>query len=72
MPEYRIEYVIQRSDDGDEFHEIGFGSSGTWGNVDAALYAVQSDVQNRQWETEPGMPDPDEMDAQPTDSEGKR
>lgn len=55
---YRIEYTIQQADDGGDYREIGFGSSGSWETVDAALYAVESDVQNRQWETEPGMPDP--------------
>ena len=35
MPEYRIGFSIQRSDGGDEnFTEIGFGSSGTWGVAD--------------------------------------
>lgn len=66
--EYRIEYTIQRgevSETGfaESFEEIGFGSSGGWQDVDAALYAASSDIQNRSWETEPGMPDPEEVDA---------
>ncbi|WP_194165016.1 hypothetical protein [Pseudactinotalea sp. HY160] len=61
--EYRIEYAIQRRLPGeDDFTEVGFGSSGAWGGVDEALYAAGSDVQNRLWETEPGMPDPDELE----------
>jgi len=69
MANYRIEYVIQRADDdSDEFVEIGFGSSATWSDVDAALYAIDSDIQNRAWETESGQPDPSEVD-EPSDSE---
>ena len=60
-PEYRIEYQIQRMQPGeDDFTEIGFGSSGGWESLNAALYAVESDVVNRNWETEPGQPDPSE------------
>ena len=63
MSEYRIEYQIQRrKPGGEDFEEIGFGSSGAWGAVDTALYAVQSNVQNRQWETEKHMPDPTSID----------
>lgn len=62
---YRIEYTIH-ADDGDEtWREIGFGSSGAWDGIDEALYAVQSYIQNRQWETEPGMPDPQDVDLDP-------
>lgn len=60
--EFRIEYSIQRSTDGENFVEIGFGSSGTWDGVDQALYHVESEVQNRLWETTTGMPDPSEVD----------
>ena len=65
--EYRIEYTIQRgavSSTGfaEDFKEIGFGSSGGWVDVDAALHAASSDIQNRSWETEPGMPDPEDVD----------
>lgn len=62
--EYRIEYQIQRRRPEDEdFTDIGFGSSGGWGDVDAALYAMSSDVDNYQWETESGMPDPQDVKA---------
>jgi hypothetical protein len=64
MAEYRIEYTIQR-DDGDDFRDIGFGSSGTWGGIDAALYAVETEVQRREWEIEGDMPDPSTVDATP-------
>jgi hypothetical protein len=61
---YRIEFTIQRRCEGeDDYAEIGFGSSSSCGDVDAALYEVQSMVQNRQWETELGMPDPREVCA---------
>jgi len=62
--EFRISYVIERRMPGEgDFAEIGFGSSGAWGDIDGALYTVQSDIQNRQWETTDGMPDPDEAEA---------
>lgn len=60
--EFRIEYQIQRrlpSDD--DFVEIGFGSSGGWGDVDQAAHILVSAVQNREWETEGDMPDPNEV-----------
>ncbi|MFI2663235.1 hypothetical protein [Micromonospora carbonacea] len=62
--EYRINYTIERRlPEEADFTEIGFGSSGTWSDVDAALYSAQSDIENRQWETEPGQPDPNEAVA---------
>lgn len=63
--EYRIEYTIQRLRPGvdEDFVDVGFGSSNGWRTVDAALYAIESDIQRRDWETEPGMPDPDELEA---------
>lgn len=61
--EYRIEYSIQRAPaDTDDFAEVGFGSSGSSGYVDDALHWIASDIQRRQWETEPGMPEPEEME----------
>ena len=42
--EYRIEYQIQRSIDGGEFEEIGFGSSGGWGDIDQAVHMASSAV----------------------------
>lgn len=61
--EFRIEYTIQAIDSGEDWVDVGFGSSGAWDDVGSALYAIQSDIQNRQWETEPGMPDPKELEA---------
>lgn len=60
--EYRINYVIERRLPGeDDFTEIGFGSSGASDNLDGCAYDVESQLQNRQWETEPGQPDPQEV-----------
>lgn len=60
--EYRIEYAIQRRLPGqDDFTEIGFGSSSGAPDLDAALYAIESDVGNGIWETEGDMPDPDDV-----------
>ena len=57
--EFRIEFTIMRRRDGEEdFTEIGFGSSGAWSEVDQAMYMASSTVQNREWETSPGMPEP--------------
>lgn len=61
--EYRIEFQIQRRLPGeDDFTEIGFGSSGAWGDIDSAEHCMGSGIQNREWETEPGQPDPEEVD----------
>ena len=46
-----------------DYTEIGFGSSGGWSSPEACAYAVGSDIQNYCWETERGMPDPDETRA---------
>jgi hypothetical protein len=63
-PEFRIEYSIQRQLPGeDDFTEVGFGSSGGWNDIASAAYAVESDIANRNWETQPGMPDPDELEV---------
>ena len=65
MSEYEIEYTIRRyTGSSEEPEEIGFGASGRCADIDAVLYAIQSDIQNDQWETEPGMPDPDEIRAE--------
>lgn len=62
MSEYRIEYTITRRDDGeDDFMEVGFGSSIAWNSVNQAAYEVESAIQNREWETSPGMPEPDSL-----------
>ena len=64
MSAYRIEYSIQRQDvDGEDFTEIGFGTSFSNATIDAALYDVESFVQHRQWETTEGMPEPEEVDS---------
>lgn len=66
MPErrtaYRIDFSIQRREENDEdYTEIGFGgSTGQW-SIDAALYAVESIIQRREWESSEGMPDPEEV-----------
>lgn len=61
--DYRIEYTLQRREDGDDdFADIGFGSSGTWDSPRQCAHMVQSDIDNNSWETEPGMPDPDTVD----------
>lgn len=60
--EYRIVFQIQRQLDGeDDFTEIGFGSSGAWGSVEQACHIVGSLIDNGNWETEPGMPDPSDV-----------
>ena len=65
MADYRIEFTIQRREPGDEdFTDIGFGSSGSWGSLDGATHMADSLLQSREWETEPGMPDPDSVDAE--------
>jgi hypothetical protein len=65
VSDYRIEFTIQRRSPGeDDFTEVGFGSSGGMGSVNAAAYEVESLVQNRLWETEPGQPDPGSVDRE--------
>lgn len=51
--DYRIEYTIFRGDE-----EVGFGSSGEFFEPRDCVSAIQSTVDNYDWETEPGMPDP--------------
>lgn len=59
---YRIEFSIQRAeDDGDEFVEIGFGSSGSWGSLNACTHMIDSAVCNGEWETTPEMPRPEDV-----------
>jgi hypothetical protein len=65
MPEYRIDFTItMRGPDDDDFKEIGFGSSGAWNSIGAAEYEVGSIIDNRQWETQPGMPDPESVNKE--------
>lgn len=47
---YRIEYSLQREAADGEFEEFGFGSSGTWDDLNAALHAMSSDIECEQWE----------------------
>jgi hypothetical protein len=64
MPDYRIDFTIQRREDGDEdFTDIGFGSSGASSDPGAASFEVDSIVQNYAWETEGAMPDPIDIKA---------
>ncbi|QTV79469.1 hypothetical protein [Microbacterium sp. NIBRBAC000506063] len=53
MADYRIEYTIYRDDE-----EIGFGSSASWSTPQQAAHILSSDIDNYQWETESGHPDP--------------
>jgi hypothetical protein len=63
MTEYRIDYSIQRREDGDDdFTEVGFGSTCAVSTVNGAVYEVESSVQNRMWETSPEMPDPSSLE----------
>lgn len=63
MSEYRITYIIERRPGNEtDFTEIGFGSSTIAATVDDALYYIQSDIQNRQWETTARMPEPKDID----------
>jgi hypothetical protein len=60
--EYRIDFTITRRQPGeDDFSEIGFGSSSPDTDIDGALYAAQSIIQNGQWETWPDQPTADEI-----------
>lgn len=64
MVEYRITYSIERSLDGDEFEEIGFGSSLAWGRVNDALHDMASGIECREWETSGDMPEPEVVDGE--------
>ena len=60
--EYEIVYTVRRRFAGEEdFSEIGFGISGMWSTTDECGHMVLSDVQNYQWETESGMPAPEQI-----------
>lgn len=64
MADYRIDFTITRRMPGDgDFTEIGFGSTAAWTSLNQAASDVDAIVQNREWETSPGMPDP--ADVQP-------
>lgn len=58
MDRFRIEFQIQQYDaEGDDWNEIGFGSSGSWDDLESAVHIVNSMVQNQEWETEHWQPD---------------
>ena len=62
--EYRIDYTIQRTvgDPADQdFEEIGFGSSGGWSDLDQAAHILAAAVQTAEWETEHGLPEPEDV-----------
>ena len=70
MDKYRVEFTIQRRQPGDEdFTDIGFGSSGASSSIGAASYEVGSMIDNWQWETQPGMPDPEALRIEARDRE---
>ncbi|MFP6334312.1 hypothetical protein [Bacillus subtilis] len=59
--EYRINYTIERTTDGENYEEIGFGSSGAWSDIRQCSHMIASDIDNGTWETEPGHPDPESV-----------
>jgi hypothetical protein len=60
---YQIDYVVRRRRPCDpDFVEIGFGTSAGWSNIAGASYAIETDIERRQWETTDGMPDPISID----------
>ncbi len=62
MTQYRIDFTISRRLPGeDDYTEIGFGASGSSGSVEHAAHLLQSAIVHGEWETRPGMPDPDEV-----------
>ena len=62
--EYRIDFTVtRRTDDDEDFTEIGFGSSGAWGSIDQAASMLEAGVTHREWETSEGMPDPETVDT---------
>jgi len=66
LPEYRVEFSITRRLPGeDDFTEVGFGSSGAWDTISQASHMAASAIEAREWETEPGMPNPGEVEAKP-------
>jgi hypothetical protein len=63
--DFRITFAIERRLPGeDDFTEVGFGTSGTSSTIDHAAHLLNSALQNREWETEEGMPDPEEVDGE--------
>ncbi len=61
--DFRITFSIERRLPGeDDFTEVGFGTSGTSSTVDHAAHLLNSALQNGEWETSPGMPEPSEVE----------
>lgn len=63
-PKFRIQYTLSRSTDGETFTEVGFGASSDSSTIADAIYAVQSDIQNQNWETTAGMPEPSTLETE--------
>lgn len=64
MSSYRMDFSIQRAgDEGGDYEEIGFGASFSRETIDAALYDVDSIIQNDMWETSGDMPEPKDVRA---------
>lgn len=61
MTEYRINYTIERTTDGEDYEEIGFGSSGAWGDLRQCSHMIATDIETCGWETEVGHPDPESV-----------
>lgn len=60
--EYDIIYTVRRREsEDDDFEEIGFGASGTWGTPQEAIEVIAAYVEHYNWETDDTMPDPEEI-----------
>ena len=60
--EYDITFTIRRmSQEDDDYTEIGFGATGGWSTPEQAVHILASAVARYEWETELGMPDPDDV-----------
>ncbi|WP_157410984.1 hypothetical protein [Actinoplanes rectilineatus] len=63
MADFRITFSIERRlPDESSYSEVGFGTSASASTVDDAAYQLLSAVQNGEWETGPGMPNPSEVE----------
>lgn len=63
--DYEIVYQLRRRRPGEEdYSEIGFGATAGWDSPEQCADMVLADVQNYQWETEDGQPDPDTIRAE--------
>lgn len=63
MAEYEIVFQIRRAEDfgSEPGEEIGFGASGAWSDLEAAVHSLASMVTNGEWETEGGRPKPEDV-----------